>query len=176
MAENVVGREKIEKMLQSAEEEERLAGLRILDRKNVESSLPLIYIALGDGSWRVRKEATELFLSWPGAGEQIPDIIQFLYSEDNAGLRNTAVEVLTRLGKLAVPQLLEEVNSTDHDVRKFALDILGEIPDERSLSLIQSALKDEDGFVHPVKILLETDQGNKIVYSALNEPSLNNTP
>lgn len=37
---------------------------------------------------------------------------------------------------------------------------------------IYEALKDENGFVHPVKILLETDNGNKIVYSALNEPSL----
>ena len=147
MAENVVGSEKIERLLQSAEEEERLAGLRLLDRRNVESSLPFIYVALGDGSWRVRKEATELFLSWPGAGDQIPALIQFLYSEDNAGLRNTAVEILTRLGKLAVPKLLDEVNCADHDVRKFALDILGEIPDERSLPLIQSALKDEDSNV-----------------------------
>ncbi len=147
MAENFAGSEKIKKLLQSAEEEERLGGLRLLDRKSIESALPLIYVALGDGSWRVRKEATEIFLSWPGAGEQIPELIQFLYSDENAGLRNTAVEILTRLGKLAVPGLLDEINCADHDVRKFALDILGEIPDERSLPLIQSALKDEDSNV-----------------------------
>lgn len=147
MAENSVGSEKIKIMLQSGEEEERLNALRMLDRKNIEPVLSLIYTALGDGSWRVRKEATEIFLSWPGAGGQIQDVIQCLYSEDNAGLRNTAVEILTRLGKLAVPKLLEEVHSQDHDVRKFVLDILGEIPDERSLPLIQSALKDEDSNV-----------------------------
>lgn len=147
MAENVVGNEKLENMLKSGEEEERLAALRLLDRNNLISTLPLVYTAFGDGSWRVRKEATEIFLSWPGAGENIPDIIQFLYSEENAGLRNTAVEILTRLGKLAVPKLLDEVHCEDHDVRKFALDILGEIPDERSLPVILSALKDEDSNV-----------------------------
>lgn len=138
---------KIEKLLQSSDEEERLAALRLLDRKRLEQSLFLLFNALGDDSWRVRKEAADVFLSWPGAGEHIPDIIRFLYSEENAGLRNTAVEILTRLGKLAVPYLLDEVRSDDHDVRKFALDILGEIPDERSLSMIQSALKDEDSNV-----------------------------
>lgn len=147
MAENFVGSEKIKKILKSGAEEERLAALGMLDRKSLESVLPLIYAALGDGSWRVRKEATEIFISWPGAGGQVSDIIKFLYAEENAGLRNTAVEILTRLGKLAVPELLDEINCEDHDVRKFVLDILGEIPDERSLPLIQSALKDEDSNV-----------------------------
>ncbi|MBE0500594.1 MAG: HEAT repeat domain-containing protein [Desulfuromonadales bacterium] len=147
MAENSAGNDKIARMMQSEDEEERLAALRQLDRKELPFALEQVYAALGDESWRVRKEGTEIFLSWPEAGDYIPDIIQFLYSEENAGLRNTAVEILTRLGRLVVPKLLEEAHSEDHDVRKFVFDILGAIPDERSLPLIQAALMDQDSNV-----------------------------
>jgi HEAT repeat protein len=147
MVHNSADNEKIERLMKSEDEEERLAALRILDPNNLDFSLKLIYSALADDSWRVRKAGTEMFLSRPDAGSHVADIIQFLYSEENAGLRNTAVEILTHLGKIAVPKLLNEVSSADHDVRKFALDILGEIPDERSLPVIQSALKDVDSNV-----------------------------
>ncbi len=147
MAENYTGNEKLEKMMQSGGEEERLAALRMLDHESRHFALKLIYSALGDSSWRIRKEATEIFLSWPDSGDYIPDIIKFLHAEENAGLRNTAVEILTRLGTLAVPKLLEEVHSEDHDVRKFVLDILGGIPDERSVPFLQSALTDTDSNV-----------------------------
>lgn len=147
MADNPAGNEKLERVMKSGGEEERLAALRMLDRESHPFARKLVYSALGDSSWRVRKDATEIFLSWPDSADYILDIIQFLHSEENAGLRNTAVEILTRLGTLAVPKLLDEVHSEDHDVRKFVLDILGVIPDERSVPFIQSALTDRDSNV-----------------------------
>jgi HEAT repeat protein len=146
MDETIAVKEKITKLMKSENEEERLAALGMIQDKS-DFDLKLIYSALGDDSWRVRKSATEIFLSWPDTEESIPDIVQCLYSDENAGLRNTAVEILTRLGTLALPRLLDEVNSDDHDVRKFILDILGAIPDERSLPFIQAALKDTDSNV-----------------------------
>jgi len=139
--------DKIRQLLQSEQEEERLAALRLIDRHAVRAALPLLYAAFGDASWRVRKEATELFFSLPPAEAEIAAVIRCLYSEDNAGLRNTAVEILTRLGRLAVPRLIEEVRSPDHDVRKFSLDILGGIDDERSVPAMRAALADDDGNV-----------------------------
>lgn len=57
-----------------------------------------------------------------------------LSSSDNAGMRNSAVEILTSLGKrengrLVVDTLLAHMTTRDHDVRKFIVDILGDIGD-----------------------------------------------
>jgi HEAT repeat protein len=139
--------DKLRQMQQSAQEEERLAALRLLDRRDLKDFLPLIYTAFGDISWRIRKEATEMFLGLPPGDGQIVEVIRCLYSDDNAGLRNTAVEILTRLGRLAVPRLIAEAKSPDHDVRKFILDILGNIPDERSVPALRAALGDSDSNV-----------------------------
>jgi len=135
---------KIRSLLASDQEEERLAALRLVDRRAIKEALPALYCAFGDSSWRVRKEAIELFFSLPPGEAEIGEVIRFLYSEDNAGLRNTAVEILTRLGRLAVPRLITEVSSSDHDVRKFVLDILGGISDDRSIPAMRKALTDED--------------------------------
>ena len=133
MSDQVVSADKLQKLLQSDQEEERLAALKLVDRKNLEPDKLQLFFAFGDSSWRVRKEATEIFLTFPKVETLVEEVIQCLYSEDNAGLRNTAVEILIRLGRLSVPALIKEISSNDHDVRKFALDILGEIPDERSI-------------------------------------------
>ena len=64
-----------------------------------------------------------------------------------AGLRNAAVDMLVRMGSEAVPSLLTHADSTDHDVRKFIVDILGEIGDRRAIPVLLSALADADGNV-----------------------------
>lgn len=140
MAEN----EQIHRMLQSPQEEERLQGLKALGRSGIENELGLVCQALGDESWRVRKEAVQLFLETPRAGELAGEVIELLHAQDNAGLRNAAVEILVRLGSQAVPFLLEELSCSDHDVRKFVLDILGDIEDESCIQSMLPALSDPD--------------------------------
>jgi HEAT repeat protein len=141
---SVENEKKIRALLDSAQEEERLQGLKELGRCSSGDSAPAIIRALGDESWRVRKEAAELFISLPGGDALTGEIIELLHSEDNAGLRNTAVEILVRLGHLAIPLLLEELSCSDHDVRKFVLDILGEIGDESIVPSMLRALSDPD--------------------------------
>lgn len=143
----VKDQEKIFRMLQSAQEEERLQGLKGLVRCETNDALVAILKALGDESWRVRKEATNLFLSLPCADNLAGEVIELLHSEDNAGLRNAAAEILVRLGCQAVPLLLEELSCRDHDVRKFVLDILGAIGDESCLQPMVQALSDSDSNV-----------------------------
>ncbi len=132
------------KLLQSPNEEERLQGLRLLARSGLQDSLDQVLHAFGDESWRVRKEASDLFLSLPRAGELAGQVVELLHSHDNAGLRNAAVDILTRLGRHSIPYLLEEVACSDHDVRKFVLDILGEIGDESCLMAMVKTLEDPD--------------------------------
>jgi HEAT repeat protein len=133
-------------LLQSGSEEERLLALRSLDKSHSDSPRWFLLI-LGDESWRVRKEATELFLALPHAPCLVGEVIELLHSEDNAGLRNAAVEILMRIGSPALPFLVEELSCNDHDVRKFALDILGAIGDPSCFAAMQKALHDDDANV-----------------------------
>lgn len=131
-------------LLASPQEEDRLQGVRALADQGIETHLRILLSCLGDPSWRVRKEACDLFLGWPGAGQCSAEVVELLHAQDNAGLRNAAVEILTRLGQEALPSLLEEVSCNDADVRKFVLDILGDIGDETAMGAMVAALADQD--------------------------------
>lgn len=140
-------RVELEKLLLDGDEEVRLQALKELARLGNGDFLPDLYQALGDASWRVRKEAMEHFLALPAAASLCGEICELLHAQENAGLRNAAVEILTRVGRAAVPVLLEELTCQDHDVRKFALDILGAIGDPAAAGGMIRALSDEDGNV-----------------------------
>lgn len=133
----------LERRLQSPDEEIRLAAVREFSGTG-EPNVGLLLRALGDESWRVRKEAVENFLSRPGAASLAGEIVELLHSEDNAGLRNAAVEILIGLGSAALPFLLDELHCNDHDVRKFVVDILGEIGDDSCVTALIARLNDGD--------------------------------
>lgn len=140
-------REQITALLTSADEEVRLEGVRTLAQADAEALLDLVFQGFGDPSWRVRKESTDLFLRMPVSRDLVGEIIELLHAEENAGLRNAAVDILVRMGRDAVPFLLDQAHCPDHDVRKFIVDILGEIADQRAIPRLLEALKDEDGNV-----------------------------
>ncbi len=100
--------------------------------------------ALGDVSWRVRKEAIEAVLAAVGSDEEIDDLVTLLRAHDNAGMRNSAVEALCRIGERALPVLSRYLHDADHDVRKFIIDIVGDIGATESLPLLIDALEDQD--------------------------------
>ncbi len=104
-----------------------------------------LFDALGDESWRVRKEAVDVLVNSSGVDGSIIDrLIELLHSHDNAGLRNSAVESLEKLGPRSVVALSNHVADADHDVRKFVIDILGSIGDPVSAPLMIKALDDPD--------------------------------
>ncbi len=103
-----------------------------------------LFQAMGDCSWRVRKEAVEGFLASAGAREYAAEVFELLRSQDNAGLRSSAVEALVGLGPASIPLLQARVHDGDPDVRKFVVDILGDIGDESSLPSLVDALGDDD--------------------------------
>lgn len=136
--------DQMSRLMEPDQEEERLQGLRELAATKPENLISELLSALGDPSWRVRKEAEEILLALPAVESLAGEVIELLHSEDNAGLRNAAVEILVRLGRCAVPELLAELKCQDPDVRKFVLDILGEIGDETVIRSILTALDDDD--------------------------------
>lgn len=140
-------REKIAVLMASDNEDVRLEGIRALGLADAESLLDLLFQGLGDASWRVRKEAADVFLRLPTRQERVGKVVELLHAEENAGLRNAAVDILVRMGSDVVPMLLEQTRCPDHDVRKFIVDILGEIADPRAVPQLLAALDDEDGNV-----------------------------
>ena len=107
--------------------------------------MPLLFLAMGDQSWRVRKDAVSVLLAaQPLGSTAIEGVIDLLRSADNAGLRSSAVELLERIGTHAVELLCEHLDDPDHDLRKFIIDILGSIGSCSCLTQLVSALEDPD--------------------------------
>ena len=106
--------------------------------------IPLLIKAMTDVSWRVRKSAVDILFEEYSLDQYIRGMIDLLYIEENAGARNSAIEALIKLGRKATPFLIEAFKTSNRDVRKFIIDVLGEQMDSRALPLILDALKDED--------------------------------
>lgn len=136
--------EAIVNSLSSPEEELRRSAVVALASFSLEKSSAYLLRAMGDDSWRVRKEAVEAFLSSADAGRFAGVLFDLLRSQDNAGLRNSAAEALARLGSSALPVLDAHAHDSDGDVRKFVIDILGAIADPSSARLLVRALADDD--------------------------------
>lgn len=126
------------------EKEERKRNALIALRKDFDGSknaMDFFFQSLGDESWRVRKEAIELAVCHP-TEEIIQILIKGLESDENAGLRNASQEALTRIGSPAISFLQKRFYQADEDVRKFILDILGDINCKEVCNFLIEALKD----------------------------------
>lgn len=135
-----------EQAVRTPDTEEQERYRRVLEQQGrpLRESAELLFGALGDPSWRVRKQAVELLISLsPGPDEQ-RRLITLLRDEENAGLRNAAAEALIRLGSPAVQELLEHLADDDHDLRKQVVDILGQIGGREVLPGLVRALSDPD--------------------------------
>jgi len=129
---------------QSADEESRRRGIQDLRGRPLPDICALLLEAMGDQSWRVRKEAVEVFVSADPTEDMIDSLLELLRSEDNAGLRNSAAEAVTRLGERASAPLVRVMGDADADVRKFVIDAMGGINSLRFVQPLLSALRDAD--------------------------------
>ncbi len=135
---------KIQIALQSENEEERRRAIQGLRGLPLEGSCRLLFSAMGDESWRIRKEAVELFVASEPEDSMIAQLLELLRCEDNAGMRNSAAEAVTRLGARASTPLIILVKDEDADVRKFVIDVMGSISDQVFIPSLLSALQDSD--------------------------------
>ncbi|HKZ16333.1 MAG TPA: HEAT repeat domain-containing protein [Geobacteraceae bacterium] len=143
---------KLKKLLSSSDEETRRIAVVGLAEYPVGETKEYLFQALGDESWRVRKEAVELLSVSFFSSDMTEELIALLRSQDNAGLRNAAVEILVRLGAKAVPALHPYVNDPDHDVRKFIIDIMGSIGHPSFVPFLKRALDDPDANVRSAAV------------------------
>ena len=134
----------IKSALQSQDEEVRRRGIQDLRGGPLQKICSLLFCSMGDESWRVRKEAVDVFVSSDPDESTIGCLLELLRSEDNAGLRNSAAEAVTRLGERASMPLIRLVHDRDADVRKFVIDVMGSINAPVFIPPMLSALQDAD--------------------------------
>jgi HEAT repeat protein len=130
--------------LKSGDEEIRRSAIQSLKNIPLAKSRSIIFCALGDTSWRVRKEAVEALLCLTPDESDIDQLLDLLRSEDNAGLRNSAAEAVIRLGSAASMSLIRMAKDPDAEVRKFVIDLMGAIGDKVFVKHMLNALNDPD--------------------------------
>ena len=136
--------DEIRKRLHDEDEDARRQAVLDLAGEGSEEAYRLLVTALGDSSWRVRKTAAELIEGGRDKARLLPALIDSLGCHDNAGLRNSAAEVLTVIGGPAVEVLVEAAAGEDAEVRKFSVDILGDIGEESCVETLANSLRDPD--------------------------------
>ena len=130
--------------LQSADEEIRRSALFSLRNIPCNDAEAILFAAMGDESWRVRKEAVECYVFLNPDLISIERLLNLLCNEDNAGLRNSAAEAVIRLGSASASPLMKMVQDQDADVRKFVIDVMGAIGDPIFVPALLQALDDTE--------------------------------
>ena len=128
--------------IQSADEEIRRSALFSLRNVAFHDAQDILFTAMGDESWRVRKEAVDCYVYFNPDLKSVEQLLNLLRNEDNAGLRNSAAEAVVRLGSLSAAPLIELVQDADADVRKFVIDVMGGIGDAVFVPALLNALND----------------------------------
>lgn len=130
--------------LTSADEETRRSALHLLRTYDVADKQTLLFSAMGDESWRVRKEAVESYLYSIPDIDSVELLLELLRNQDNAGLRNSAAEAVVRLGSLYASLLIKMADDPDTDVRKFIIDVMGAIGDPVFVPSLLTSLHDPE--------------------------------
>lgn len=136
----------IENLLYAPEEETRRnAALLLRDiapSTDIARAIEMLITLMKDASWRVRKTAVDVLVENYPKEAYLDSLVNLLYDEDNAGARNAAIEAFIRIGPVSVEMLFSAYETEDADVRKFIVDIAGEINHRSMIPLLIRALKD----------------------------------
>jgi HEAT repeat protein len=136
--------------LRSDEEEIRRGAVARLGAPSTSEEaaevLDFLVQAMGDSSWRVRKEAAARAAAFGDPTLAAEVLAAALAEPENVGRRNAVVEALVGLGPQAVPALIEALaNKPEH--RKLIADALGLIGDLRAGAALAPLVDDEDANV-----------------------------
>jgi HEAT repeat protein len=124
-------------------EERRRAVARIAELPSAQRLVPLL-TALGDGDWRVRKEAIGLTAQLGPEPELLAALVDVFNPGDNVGLRNAAVEALGAFGSFAVEALARRLPTLDADGKKLSIEALGRSGEASALDALAPLVADSD--------------------------------
>jgi HEAT repeat protein len=102
-----------------------------------------IWKLLPKKDWLERQEYINKLISYP-ADEYLPDLEQGIRNDDDADVRNAAMEVYRVLGVRSFSSLEGLLQDNNHEVRLFAVNILCSIADRGAFPLLVEAMNDSD--------------------------------
>jgi HEAT repeat protein len=137
-------RESVLRDLESMDEEVRRLAVERVEALSAHDVVPILVDRIGDHSWRVRKSAVERLVAWPDTDAAASALIAALGDGENPGRRNAAVEALIHHGVSVVPHLIAAVEDEDTGVRKFTIDAMAGIGDDRTVQALVAHLEDPD--------------------------------
>jgi HEAT repeat protein len=119
--------------------EDAAPAAQILYGKSVEELLLLI----ADNEKGYKTEAIDRLLSM-GLEENYPVFERAVRNDDDADLRNGAMELLVNFGVEAIPRLVKLLEDENEEVRNFSSVMLGDIGRPEAVEALIRALGDED--------------------------------
>ncbi|HYP87867.1 MAG TPA: HEAT repeat domain-containing protein, partial [Polyangiaceae bacterium] len=134
----------VQRALGSFDPEERRRAVARIAALPPSSRVSPLLSALGDGDWRVRKEAIGLTAQLGPEPDMLQALAKVFEPGDNVGLRNAAVEALGGFGGFAVDALAPCVASLDADGKKLAVETLGRSGAPAALELLAPLVTDAD--------------------------------
>jgi len=111
--------------MDSEDPEERRRATAALASAGATDRSALLIRALGDVDWRVRKEGARIAATVAEEWGLLPELVDGICQGENVGLRNSALEVLERLGPRAANALLVALPRVPEAARKFVVAALG---------------------------------------------------
>jgi HEAT repeat protein len=134
---------------------------------------------LGDGDWRVRKEATQVAVALGPSRHLVEVLVAQLFPGDNVGLRNAVVETLASFGANAVPTVIDAIPRLDADGKKLAAEILGRAEVPSAAGALETLLTDPDPNVRVAAIeaigglgQLAIDASSRVLLEAIDAPEV----
>jgi len=97
---------------------------------------------LKDDNYEVREKAAQSIVRAKN-NSPVKQLLKAIASDD-PNYRNSAAETLILIGEAIIPFLIDELDSDDKDVRKFLVDVMGEIKSEKAVPYLIAAIDDLD--------------------------------
>lgn len=129
--------------LRTGEESLRRQVVEQLGRSGQAAALQPLLLAVADESWQVRQAAGEQLQAFE-ASLLLPALEAALRDDENAAMRNAAMEIYVRLGGAALQPLLTLLGDANEEVRNFAAVMLGSVGDQAAVAPLLGALQDPD--------------------------------
>ena len=100
--------------------------------------------ALGDVDWRVRKEAASLLGQRVGSPELFETLVDAVVQGENVGLRNSALEALSKHGFAVADPLLARLPLVDQAAKKVIFEGLGNSGSTKAVPALVEAVRAPD--------------------------------
>ena len=129
--------------LRTGEEPVRRRVVDELGRSGQPEAITPLLLAVADESWPVRQAATELLATFDEAA-LLPHLETALRDDEDAAMRNAAMEIYVKMGPAAPSALLALLADKDEEVRNFAAVMLGARRERAAVPALIAALTDPD--------------------------------